>query len=405
MRQSIIDFVKKRPDRPDRRQEAHHPGLLLQRFLVDHESPEERRVLLDAAMNACRGETLRSLYRAAFARWNDSFADDESCQTTRLTTQGRLIVGLGIQTVLETGLQLHHTYGVPNIPGSALKGLASHHCDEVWGQRWNQECAEENRLFRRSDDEDEAGGEADARSYHDRLFGTLERSGVIHVHDAWLTPDSLDAGALRLDVMTPHHPKWQTGDAPPTDFDSPVPVSFLSVSGTFELRLSWCGPRGTPRDRAAEWTALAMTLLTEALADRGIGGKTTSGHGRLVRPGALNTAGAASGASTAQRGPLPTSGDTVEAQLLEEKTRKGGWRARHAPSGISGPIQNTDQVPGDQKPGDTVRLIVAIAKEQEGRSAFRYPTPADEARAAKTPAKNGRHKNRGPRRGGRRSRD
>jgi CRISPR-associated protein Cmr6 len=48
--------------------------------------------------------------------------------------QGRLIVGLGGDNVLETGLTLHHTYGVPLIPGNALKGLAAHYCDQVWGQ-------------------------------------------------------------------------------------------------------------------------------------------------------------------------------------------------------------------------------------------------------------------------------
>lgn len=35
----------------------------------------------------------------------------------------RLVVGLGLPSPLETGIVLHHVYGVPVIPGSALKGL------------------------------------------------------------------------------------------------------------------------------------------------------------------------------------------------------------------------------------------------------------------------------------------
>lgn len=53
--------------------------------------------------------------------------------------------------------------------------------------------------------------------------------------------------------MTPE----KTNEAPSTDFDSPVPVSFLSVSGAFEIRLSWSGPSGTPSDQAEAWTPLA----------------------------------------------------------------------------------------------------------------------------------------------------
>jgi CRISPR-associated protein Cmr6 len=79
---------------------------------------------------------------------------------------------------------------------------------------------------------------------------------------------------------------------------------------------------------------------------------------------------------------LPRPGERVEAVLLEEKTRKGGWRARHVATGIAGPIQNSNDVPDEIRPGkktepsDTVTLIVQSANERE--IAFRYPTAADE---------------------------
>lgn len=389
MRKAVIDLA-------EGRRRSAHPGLLLQRYLVGQSDPQERRKLLDAAREAGRNPSLRALYAEAFRRWERSFAGDKPCQSKPLATPGRLIVGLGSENVLETGLRLHHTYGVPIIPGSALKGLASHYCDEVWGQRHRGEDAPpENKRFRRKRPADEVEGD-----YHRLLFGTTEDGGVIAFHDAWIVPESLDDGALRLDVMTPHHPKWQTNEAPPTDFDSPVPVSFLSVAGTFDLRLSWSGPADTPPEKAAAWTGLAMEILREALAEWGVGGKTSSGYGRLV-PGGTESAMASSSArpgasrpavSASGRNARPKPGEKVEAKLLEERTKKGQWKAEHPPSGFIGNIENSDAVPADKKPGDTLQLIVASA------TAFKFPTPEEEARAQRAIGKGQRGRGRDRRR-------
>jgi CRISPR-associated protein Cmr6 len=298
--------------------------------------------------------------------------------SAQLVTTGRLIVGLGSENVLETGLRLHHTYGVPIIPGSALKGLASHYCHDVWGQRHDAAAPKENKLFRRG------GG------YHSLFFGTADDGGVITFHDAWIAPESLSDGALRLDVMAPHHPKWQMNEAPPTDFDSPVPVTFLSVGGTFDIRVSWSGPAAARPEQRQAWTALAMQLLREALAEWGVGGKTSSGYGRLVLSDSLQGGYQPVPVAPPKRLARPRPGQKVEAQLLEERTKKGGWKAMHASSGLIGPIQNSADVPADKKEGDTLQLIVANATD------FRYPTSADEVRAQRAPHKGQRT----PRRGG-----
>jgi len=69
---------------------------------------------------------------------------------------------------------------------------------------------------------------------------------------------------------------------------------------------------------------------------------------------------------------LPNAGESVEATLLEEKTKKGRWKAKHNETNLSGPIQNSDKVPSDKKAGDRVRLIVAYCNERE--IAFEWPT-------------------------------
>jgi CRISPR-associated protein Cmr6 len=375
MRQAIIKLG-------DGRARGTHPGLILQRYLIDGPKQDvERRTLLDATGQAASNDSLRAFYADAFARWVRSFPQDGLTRSERLTTAGRLVVGLGSETVLETGLRLHHTYGTPIVPGSALKGLASHYCHEVWGQVRNLKAAEENLLFQR-------GG-----AHHKLLFGTTDDGGAITFQDAWIVPESL-SDALRLDVMTPHHPKWQTNDAPPTDFDSPVPVSFLSVAGRFDIRLSWSGPAATAPDKARTWTALAMDLLREALAEWGVGGKTSSGYGRLVPVDSPQGFHKPSSAA-AVKPVLPKPGDVAEVELLEERTKRSGWKAKHEPSGLSGPIQNSESVPADKRAGDKLTLIVASASDRE--IAFRYPTPADEVRATR-----GSGKRRGPAKGSRR---
>ncbi|MFN4220568.1 MAG: type III-B CRISPR module RAMP protein Cmr6, partial [bacterium] len=47
----------------------------------------------------------------------------ELIYSENLQTQSRLIVGLGSGHVLETSIILHHLYGIPYIPASALKGV------------------------------------------------------------------------------------------------------------------------------------------------------------------------------------------------------------------------------------------------------------------------------------------
>lgn len=300
MRQAIINLASKRA-------QGQNPGLLLQRYLTkpatgEGGDPHERRDLFGAAVQAAKSDILHSLYNDAYSRWNGSFPQNCLHPSETLKTAGRLIVGLGSENVLETGLRLHHTYGVPIIPGSALKGLAAHYCRDVWGQRHSSTVAEDNRPYRR-------GGQ-----FHDLVFGTTDDGGVITFHDAWVTPESLGQSAIHLDVMTPHHLKWQTNEAPPTDFDSPVPVSFLSVTGTFQIRLSWNGPADTPPERAAEWTERTMSILKEALAEWGVGGKTSSGYGRLVdRAAKSQAAGSNSDATTGATptGPIHQKGEKV----------------------------------------------------------------------------------------------
>ncbi len=237
-----------------------NPGLLLARYLrTTDDQGAGKRTLFDQARSAQKHA--RDLYRLAYRRWEE---DSAGASAMILSVRGRLVIGLGAESALETGLTLHHTYGVPVLPGSALKGLAAHYCDRVWGQQ--------DPAFRR-----------DSGPHYHELFGATDDSGHITFHDAWITPESLIAPnqGLVLDVMTPHHGLYYMAgpddNAAPTDFDDPNPVSFLSVAGAFRVAVS-CDVPGEVGDK---WARLALKLLTEALGSWGIGGKTNAGYGRL----------------------------------------------------------------------------------------------------------------------------
>ena len=89
--------------------------------------------------------------------------------------------------------------------------------------------------------------------------------------------------------------------------------------------------------------------------------------------------------------PDPQAGDRVEAELLEEKTRKGGWKAKHLDSGLEGPIQDSKNVPEDAQPGQHIPLTVASVSEKE--MAFKWAAPLPPKK------KPNRHGGRPPQRG------
>ena len=250
---------------------AHHPGLILDCYLRDRnpvqiERPNARRDLFTAARTAMGSDKLKELYNAAFIRWQQSLPNNAVVLKFDYIPESKLILGLGRQNVLEAGLLLHHTYGVPYLPGSALKGLAAHFAHQVWG-----------------DDPDwKVTG-----SRHAVVFGAPklderpDMGGLIEFHDAWIVPGTLQK-CLVDDVITPHHSAYytaaETDNTAASEFDDPVPVSFLAIQAGFVVAVS-------KRDSRLpdEWLQVARQLIIESLTTPGwgIGGKTNAGYGLL----------------------------------------------------------------------------------------------------------------------------
>lgn len=223
-----------------------HTGLWIDKYL-----PRQAKGLgqVKAAHFAQAVRAIDSLYKQFYERWEKSLAEI-GVQSKRARVLGRLSIGLGGESVLETSISLHRTYGVPYIPGSALKGLAASYARKRLGDEWKAE-SDAYRL----------------------VFGDTKSAGYVTFYDALYIPGTAKTDTpLALDVMNVHHPEYYRGEnVPPADWDSPTPVSFLSATGSYLLALH--GPD--------EWVEAAFEILNQALKEEGIGAKTSSGYGRM----------------------------------------------------------------------------------------------------------------------------
>ncbi|MBI4819680.1 MAG: type III-B CRISPR module RAMP protein Cmr6 [Deltaproteobacteria bacterium] len=234
-------------------------GLWLDRFPLElsQEASAEFRAF------ALRGIKVPEDYRVSFEARNRALARYDGGVEGGVTNTfiaealSRLAVGLGTASVLETGLTLNWTWGVPMIPGSALKGIASQAAHATGDARWAKARSAT-----------EPGGEL-----HCQLFGGLDAAGLVTFHDAWWSCPAASRGLpIDLDTMTVHHKEYYSGkDQGPMDWDEPNPVSFLTTSGSYSVSLS--GP--------ADWLDLAARFLKVGLEREGVGAKTAAGYGRL----------------------------------------------------------------------------------------------------------------------------
>ena len=248
-----------------------HAGLLLQRYLTAHKPKErdntaqtpEEQLLEDA-----RAVGVSDVYRGAFQRWQQFVQwKPAGCERVCFTVQAiaPIAIGLGDASPLEVGIRLHHTYGMPLLPASALKGL----------------CRRVARLLRH-----ESKLSDDALN---TLFGfSIDKrasAGAVVFYDAWYVPSSAGGAPFHRDVITVHHPAYYSdGKTPPTDFDDPTPVPFLVVKPGARFLCTLDAPDH-------RWADFAQKMLLWGLEHLGVGAKTNAGYGYLAPP---ETAAAAS---------------------------------------------------------------------------------------------------------------
>ena len=234
-------------------------------------------------------------YKHSYERWKTSFSAMGD-RLAELTLASRLLIGHGNSSAIDVGITVHHTWGVPVIPGAALKGLVAHYVDATYGSTdpdrkpWEQQGDERARAdyqgvtWNRRRIERGPGaiyralfGAPDAReddAMREHGFEAGASTGLVTFHDALYVPDSIaDNKPFAADVLTVHQKGYydSAGKSAPNDYDSPNPVAFITVRPKCRLLLVLSGPR--------DWTELAGQLLHDALETWGVGSKTSAGYG------------------------------------------------------------------------------------------------------------------------------
>lgn len=225
-----------------------HAGLLMQRGLLcweEGEKPEKQR-LVKKITNISPSD----LYKHAFERWVSITSDNQRFTHVCARVVGRLYTGLGNAGTLETGLTTHHTYGMPMLAGSSVKGAVRAYAENIG---LDKHIIRE--LFGNDPDDDS-----------DPL------SGALVWHDAWWVPEG-QYKPFTAEIVTVHHQQYYNQEQIEADeMESPVPNQQIATQGGFYFVI----------EGQAQWAKFAATLLHQMLQEQGMGSKTASGYGYFM---------------------------------------------------------------------------------------------------------------------------
>lgn len=225
-----------------------HAGLLLSHSLPIWEQNE--KIEKSRLIAKITGVSPCELYKLAFTRWLATTSNLEQFGFLTSTLSGRLMMGLNTGGAIETGISVHHSYGMPMIAGSSVKGAVRAYAESI----------------------------GLAKEYIAALFGAddelakevamPESAGYLVWHDAWWVPEGNNRPFVG-EIVTVHHQDYYAGNGAATDFDSPVPNQQLAVQGSFYFVV----------EGDTAWVNLAINLLRGTLKQQGIGSKRAAGYG------------------------------------------------------------------------------------------------------------------------------
>lgn len=211
-----------------------------------------------------RSQMMRSLEKADF-----------SVKSFEAVCPWRLVVGLGASHPQETSMTLHHIYGFPYIPGSAVKGVTRHWVVLKFAEALLKKNQSFEKAVREVSEKLESGEELDLKvgelHFKDlvQIFGTQKQVGKVIFMDAY----PVERINLKMDIMNVHYSGYYSGDEPPADWQNPIPIKFLTVERTkFEFVI-------LSKDEDQGLLNKTEKLLREALSEHGIGAKTSLGYG------------------------------------------------------------------------------------------------------------------------------
>jgi CRISPR-associated protein Cmr6 len=188
-----------------------------------------------------------------------------------MSPEWRMIIGLGLESVYETSMTLHHVYGVPYIPGSAIKGVVrSYIISEIFDHKEKE--AFNNKVFC------DIFGCPEKDSFYKRAM-----RGRVVFFDAM----PIEKPKLEIDIINPHFGDYykEKGFRQPGDYLQPVPVPFLVVQDTIFKFMIGVEEKYNKECELGELNGKLSDLVwgwfKSALCEHGIGAKTAVGYGLM----------------------------------------------------------------------------------------------------------------------------
>jgi len=234
-------------------------------------------------------------------------------------TSSRLIIGLGGTSPLETSITLHHTFGIPYIPGTALKGVCRMVAfwkifefikEEIKEEKGTEKYVKslQNKFYgslqkekievSHEDDKEKKVilGEKAKNEFlkYQFLFGAQDFKGLFLFLDSYPDFENIkDNNIFDLDITNVHYPEYYGGGNVAGDWENPRPIFFLTVSPgvPFSITVLFDQYRFEKLKGNEEFGKIISSIdfsperlkveeiIKEALEEFGVGAKTRLGYG------------------------------------------------------------------------------------------------------------------------------
>ncbi|MBD3192920.1 MAG: type III-B CRISPR module RAMP protein Cmr6 [Candidatus Heimdallarchaeota archaeon] len=241
---------------------------------------EKYRVLVN--VQPTYSQKMENIIQSIYGRYKRTIKNRLQTKSHQLKTAWRMVVGLGHASVYEASMTLHHVYGFPYIPGTAIKGVTRNYIiTEKFGEKKGKldlEDAEKRAL--KDQGFCDIFGCPKKESYYEK-----SRQGKITFCDAL----PLTFPRIKPDIMTPHYQDYYSdasGEIPPVDYLNPNPIHFLTVEDTtFDFLVGVEEGDNEPIEKGEfegkKPLEVAFTWMKKALKEHGIGAKTAAGYGYM----------------------------------------------------------------------------------------------------------------------------
>jgi CRISPR type III-B/RAMP module RAMP protein Cmr6 len=196
-------------------------------------------------------------YQHAYQRWLDAWRTLPDAELICIETATPMFLGTGNANLQESGVTLLRPWGVPYIPGSAIKGCVSSWLAKQGGAAWHREHTKKSawqaKLF---------GGVFDKQSW----------IGSVVFGDGWWVPEARPTFWFEKDMTTVHYREYYAGRRLPDGVESPNPIPTCTLRAGLQFMVV---VQGSESHRN-----FVISALEDVLINQGIGAKTSVGYGR-----------------------------------------------------------------------------------------------------------------------------